>query len=66
VGKSLTVNEMFRRQAKARRRLAVAVQAPFVLYYQLTDSIHAPSSARLDVRWFHRAIQEGAAGFLVV
>jgi hypothetical protein len=50
VGKILTVNELFRRQAKARRRLAVAVQAPFVLYYQLTDSIHAPSSARLDVR----------------
>jgi len=49
--KSLTVSEMLRRQAKARRRLALPPESPYVLYYHVSTSIHAPSSGSLQVRW---------------
>jgi len=50
-GKSLTVDEMLRRQAKARRRLALPSDSPYVLYYEFVTSIHAPSSGALQVLW---------------
>ena len=50
-GKSLTVDEMLRRQAKARRRLALPSDSPYVLYYEFATSIHAPSSGTLQVLW---------------
>ena len=50
-GKCKTVNEMLKWQAKARRRLAVAPDTPFVLYYQLATAIHSPSSVPLKIRW---------------
>ena len=50
-GKSPTVDEMLRRQAKARRRFALPSDSPYVLYYEFVTSIHAPSSGALQVRW---------------
>jgi hypothetical protein len=51
VAKSLMVKQMLRLQARARRSLGLGLETPFVLYYEVTSSIHTPTCGALRVRW---------------